>query len=83
MRLTVSAASLRELFEKAARQYFEALIDIQDVGPALREKIVALCEAVVEADGHLADGETAMLDSLTRAWRQMPGSHRTTEGALS
>jgi uncharacterized tellurite resistance protein B-like protein len=51
--------------------------------PALRAKIVTLCEAVVEADGHLADGETAMLDSLTRAWRQMPGSHRTTEGALS
>ncbi len=51
--------------------------------PALRAKIVALCEAVVAADGHLADGETAMLDSLTRAWRQMPGQHRNTEGAWS
>lgn len=49
---------------------------------ALRAKIVVLCEAVVEADGHLADGETAMLDSLTRAWRQMPDHHRTAEGAL-
>ena len=51
--------------------------------PALRTTIIALCEAVVAADGHLADGETAMLDSLTRAWRQMPGSHRNPEGALS
>ncbi len=51
--------------------------------PALRAKIVALCEAVVAADGHLADGETAMLDSLTHAWRQMPGSHRNPEGAWS
>jgi uncharacterized tellurite resistance protein B-like protein len=51
--------------------------------PALRAKIVALCEAVVEADGHVADGETALLDGLTRAWRQLPGCHRHTEGALS
>lgn len=50
--------------------------------PALREKIVALCEAVVAADGHLADGETAMLDSLTHAWRKMPDRHRNSEGAL-
>ena len=50
--------------------------------PALRTKIVAMCEAVVEADGHLADGETAMLDSLTRAWRQMPDHQRNTEGVL-
>lgn len=51
--------------------------------PALRETIVALCEAVVAADGHLADGETAMLDSLTRAWRQLPERRRHPEGALS
>ncbi len=51
--------------------------------PALRETIVALCEAVVEADGHLADGEIAMLDSLTRAWRRMPERHRLPEGATS
>lgn len=51
--------------------------------PALRETIVALCEAVVEADGHLADGETALLDSLTLAWREMPNRHRITQGALS
>ncbi len=50
---------------------------------ALRSNIVALCVAVVEADGHLADGETAMLDSLTRAWRQTPEHRRHPEGALS
>jgi uncharacterized tellurite resistance protein B-like protein len=51
--------------------------------PGLRETIVALCEAGVEADGHLADGETAMLDSLTHAWRKMPEAHQNPEGALS
>jgi len=51
--------------------------------PALRETIVALCEAVVQADGHMADGETAMLDSLTRAWRKRPERQQDPEGALS
>ena len=37
--------------------------------PALREKTVALCHAIVHADGHEADGETALLDTLTLAWR--------------
>lgn len=64
--------------DTAARQAL--LAEVTD--PALREKIVTLCEAVVEADGHLAEGETAMLDSLTHAWRQMPDGHRNTEGAL-
>lgn len=48
---------------------------------ALRAKIVALCVAVVEADGHLADGETAMLDSLTRAWRHRPNPQGQHAGA--
>jgi uncharacterized tellurite resistance protein B-like protein len=39
---------------------------------ALRSIIVTLCVAVVEADGHLAQGEMAMLDGLTRAWRHRP-----------
>ncbi|MDP1782395.1 TerB family tellurite resistance protein [Hydrogenophaga sp.] len=50
--------------------------------PGLRETIVALCEAVVEADGHLAEGETAMLDSLTHAWRKMPETHQNFERVL-
>ena len=50
--------------------------------PILRTKIVTLCEAVVQADGHLADGETAMLDSLTHAWRKMPERHPTSESVL-
>ncbi|WP_291066931.1 TerB family tellurite resistance protein [Hydrogenophaga sp.] len=37
--------------------------------PALRRKILALCEALALADGHLADGEAAMLDTLASAWR--------------
>ncbi len=39
---------------------------------ALRKRIVALCQAVVQADGHEADGEAALLDALTRAWRELP-----------
>lgn len=64
--------------DPATRQ--QLLDEVTDT--ALRSTIVALCEAVVEADGHLADGETAMLDSLTRAWRLVPERHRNTEGAL-
>lgn len=49
---------------------------------SLRSTIVRLCVAVVEADGHLADGETAMLDGLTRAWREMPEGRQRPAGAL-
>lgn len=65
--------------DDATRQALLAEVSDAD----LRTTIVTLCEAVVAADGHLADGETAMLDSLTRAWRQLPRSHRNPEGALS
>lgn len=51
--------------------------------PALRATIVALCEAVVAADGHVAEGETALLDSFTREWRQLPERPKKPEGALS
>lgn len=57
------------------------LEEVTDTG--LRTTIVTLCEAVVAADGHQADGETALLDSLTRAWRELPGRNRNTEGSLS
>jgi uncharacterized tellurite resistance protein B-like protein len=48
----------------------QLLDEVRD--PALRARIVALCQAVVQADGHEADGEAALLDALTRAWRQQP-----------
>jgi len=46
----------------------QALInEVQD--PALRLKVLTLCESLALADGHLAEGEALMLDSLVKAWR--------------
>lgn len=54
--------------DESSRQ--QLLDEVRD--PALRARIVALCGAVVQADG-----EAALLDALTRAWREQPA------GALS
>ncbi len=43
--------------------------------PALGAEVRTLCEAVMLSDGHLADGETAMLDELARAWPHTPNPH--------
>ncbi len=59
--------------DEGSRQ--QLLDEVRD--PALRARIVDLCQAVVQADGHEADGEAALLDALTRAWREQPA------GALS
>jgi uncharacterized tellurite resistance protein B-like protein len=59
--------------DESSRQ--QLLNEVRD--PALRSRIVDLCHAVVQADGHEAEGEMAMLDALTRAWREQPA------GALS
>ncbi|MGQ3082369.1 MAG: TerB family tellurite resistance protein [Hydrogenophaga sp.] len=48
----------------------QLLDEVQD--PALRALVVDLCQAIVQADGHEADGEAALLDALTRAWRASP-----------
>lgn len=48
--------------------------------PDLRQLIVELAQAVVEADGHLTDGEAQLMDTLSRLWRQpasAPGPQRT------
>lgn len=54
--------------DEATRQ--QLLGEVRD--PALRAQTVDLCKAIVQADGHEADGEAALLDALTRAWRQQP-----------
>ncbi len=48
----------------------QLLDEVRD--PTLRARTVALCKAIVQADGHEADGEAALLDAFTRAWRQRP-----------
>jgi uncharacterized tellurite resistance protein B-like protein len=40
--------------------------------PRLREKVRQLCEAIVLADGHLADSEIEVLDAMADAWRHQP-----------
>ena len=61
----------------------QLLAEVQD--PALRAQVVELCQAVVQADGHEAEGEAALLDALIRAWRQWPHTAHTSRpvGALS
>jgi uncharacterized tellurite resistance protein B-like protein len=45
---------------------------------ALGAEVRALCEAVMLCDGHLADGETALLDELARAWPHAATPQATT-----
>ena len=56
--------------DETTRQHL--LDEVQD--PALRALVVDLCQAIVQADGHEADGEAALLDALTRAWRATPAA---------
>jgi uncharacterized tellurite resistance protein B-like protein len=66
--------------DDTARQ--QLLDEVRD--PALRAQVVDLCQAIVQADGHEAAGEAALLDTLARAWRQRPGtSGGRSVGALS
>lgn len=39
--------------------------------PSLQERVWHLCEAIARADGHLADGEVFMLDTLAFSWREV------------
>lgn len=41
--------------------------EVQD--PALRREVLQLSRDLALADGHLADGEMAMLDAMERSWR--------------
>jgi len=36
--------------------------------PALGSKVRHICEAIMLSDGHLADGETELLDALAATW---------------
>lgn len=43
-----------------------ALAEVHD--PGLRERTLALCVAVARADGHVSEGEQALLDEASRRW---------------
>jgi uncharacterized tellurite resistance protein B-like protein len=36
--------------------------------PELRHKVLALCQGLAHADGHLSDGEEALLQQVTQRW---------------
>jgi len=44
----------------------QVLADIDD--PVLRRRVLQLCVAVVEADGHVADGEAVVLGEALHQW---------------
>ena len=41
--------------------------------PQLQGKVLRIAVSVVNADQHLSDGETAMLDTICRYWQIQPG----------
>ncbi len=45
----------------------QLLAEVQD--PELRARLRQHCEAIMQADGHMAEGETELLDALAGAWR--------------
>lgn len=53
-----------------ARTLSELMAEIDD--PDLRLKLLHLCATVVEADGHLAEGETLVMEAAVEHW----GLHR-------
>jgi hypothetical protein len=48
------------------RTLAELMAEIDD--PALRMTVVRLCQAVVEADQHVADGESIVMDAAVEHW---------------
>ena len=40
--------------------------------PELQRQVLRLAASVVRADKHLSDGETAMLDAISRIWQTSP-----------
>lgn len=46
------------------------MADIDD--PALRRTLLGLCLAIIDADAHVADGESVLLDAIARHWNLHP-----------
>jgi hypothetical protein len=49
----------------------QLLSEVRD--PELRARLRQHCETIMLSDGHLADGETELLDALAGAWRPAQG----------
>lgn len=51
--------------------------------PALQARLYALAESLVRVDGHMADGERAVLDAMARRWQLTPATEKKAESALA
>jgi len=67
--LTIGGGRWTGVVDAATRQQLMAEITCPD----LQDLIAQQCEALALADGHLADGEAALLDALDVAWRRPVG----------
>lgn len=68
--LMAARGDFQEACQLDARTLSELMAEIDD--PDLRLKLLHLCAAVVEADGHLAEGETMVMEAAVEHW----GLHR-------
>ncbi len=66
------------------RSVAERMAEIAD--PELRLTVLGLCVAVIEADGHVAEGESAVLGAVLAQWGpqpSLPSSESAGPGGLS
>jgi len=68
--LMAARGDFQEACQLDARTLSELMAEIDD--PDLRLKLLHFCAAVVEADGHLAEGETMVMEAAVEHW----GLHR-------
>lgn len=66
--LIEAAAQRRSAVCELDEESMFALLDEVD-DPALRERIMALCGALTDADAYVAEGESVMLAAMMRRWR--------------
>jgi hypothetical protein len=64
--LTVSPLTWADACRLDPRTLAALLAEIDD--PAMRETVLELCLAVVEADAHIADGEEIVVSALVEQW---------------
>jgi len=50
--------------------------------PALQRTVLRLCLAAASADGHLADGETAVLEAARQHWPRAAGDEASAQASL-
>lgn len=59
----------------------QLLSEVRD--PALREQVREYAQAIMQADGHLADGEVLLMDKMAGTWRERMPTHQASAGRAS